>query len=107
MDPVNLTWPHLVFETKRLINDIFDELGSHIIALHAKDVVMGGAGKDVVHVDEAIPGTGTMDYATLLKRMDALPHDITLHAEHFPYAETLQGQQYIRGVARNIGVTLG
>ena len=106
MDPVNLTWPQMFYKTTELVNDIFDELVEDIVALHAKDVVMSGGGKVVVHVDEAVPGEGTMDYATLLRRLDALDHDVTLYAEHFPFPQTVQGQQYIRSVAREVGVIL-
>lgn len=106
MDPVNLTWPQMVFRTTELVDEIFDELGGDIVALHAKDVVMSGGGKIVVHVDEAIPGEGTMDYATILRRLDALDQDVTLYAEHFPFPQTVQGQEYIRSVAREVGVML-
>ncbi len=106
MDPVNLTWPQMVYRTTELVDQIFDELGDEIIAIHAKDVVISGGGKIVVHVDEAIPGDGTMDYETILRRLDSLDQDVTLYAEHFPFAETVQGQEYIRSVARKVGVGL-
>jgi len=106
MDIVNLTEPHMVFRTTELINKIFDELGDAIITLHAKDVMISGGGKIVVHIDEAVPGAGFMDYATILRRLDALAHDVTVYVEHFPYPETVAGQQYIREVAREIGVNL-
>jgi sugar phosphate isomerase/epimerase len=106
MDPVNLTWPQMVYKTAELVNHIFDELSEFITAFHAKDVIMTGSGKDIVHIDEAVPGEGTMDYATILRRLDALAHDVTVYVEHFPYPETVAGQQYIRSVAREIGVTL-
>ena len=54
----------------------------------------------------AVPGEGTMDYHTMLRRLDALGHDVTVHAEHFPYPQTVQGQQYLRSVAREVGVEL-
>ena len=47
-----------------------------------------------------------MDYRTLLKRMDPIDHDVTLHVEHFGFEDTIEGQNYIRGVADEIGVTL-
>ncbi len=106
MDPVNLTWPHLVYQTTDLVNKIFDDLGETIVALHAKDVVLTGKGKDIAHVDEAVPGTGSMDYRTILERLDALNHDVTLHVEHFTFAETVQGQQYIRHIAGESDITL-
>lgn len=112
MDPVNLTWPHLFYGTTELVNGIFDELGQWIVALHAKDVTMssvkrnGGQYLSVVHLDEAVPGTGVMDYATILRRLDALDHDVTVYVEHFPEDQTIVGQQYIRYVARETGITL-
>ena len=112
MDCVNLTWPHMFYRTTELVNQIFDELGDKITALHAKDLAMsavtrnGGEHLSVVHLDEAVPGTGVMDYATILRRLDELAHDVTLYVEHFPYEDTISGQQYIRHVAREVGVTV-
>ena len=112
IDPVNLTWPQMFYRTTELVNEIFDELGDHITALHAKDVTISAVKRNgeqflsVVHLDEAVPGTGVMDYATILRRLDALPHDVTVHVEHFSEENTIVGQQYIRYVAREIGVTL-
>ncbi len=106
IDPVNMVTPEMVYRTGELVDEIFDNLGDYVVGLHAKDVTMSGGGKIVAHLDEAVPGAGTMDYATILRRLDALDHDVTLFPEHFPFAETVQGQQYIRSVARKIGVTL-
>lgn len=111
MDPVNLTWPHMVYRTTELVNRIFDELGDRITALHAKDVTISAVQRNgeylsVVHLDEAVPGTGAMDYATILRRLDALDQDVTLHVEHFSEADTIAGQQYIRYVARDLGIAL-
>ncbi|MSS73294.1 MAG: sugar phosphate isomerase/epimerase [Candidatus Latescibacteria bacterium] len=112
MDPVNLTWPHLFYRTTELVNQIFDELGHAIVAFHAKDVTMsavkrnGGAHLSVVHLDEAVPGAGALDYATILRRLNALGHDVTLQVEHFSPEETVVGQQHIRQVAREAGVHL-
>ncbi|MBM3935138.1 MAG: sugar phosphate isomerase/epimerase [SAR202 cluster bacterium] len=106
IDPVNMVWPHLIYQTDRLLNDIFDALGEQIIGVHAKDVVISGGGKVITHVDEAVPGQGNMDYFTMARRLGALKQDVTVHAEHFPYAETIQGQEYIRSVGRQVGVEI-
>ena len=111
MDPVNLTWPHMFYRTTELIDQIFDELGDFITALHAKDMTISAVKRNgqhlsVVHLDEAVPGTGSMDYETLLRRLDGLDHDVTVHVEHFSEEHTIFGQQYIRYVAREIGVVL-
>ena len=68
-----------------------------------------------MHIDEAVPGakeaehryeSGVMDYAAILRRLDELNHDVTLYVEHFPYEDTITGQQYIRHVAREVDVTI-
>ena len=109
MDPVNLTWPHMFLRMTEFANEIFDEVGDKIVALHAKDATMWSAKpiSIICRVDEAVPGTGGIDYATILRRLDQLNHDVTVHVEHFPEAETVAGQQYIRQVARENGVNIG
>ena len=111
LDPVNLVWPHLFYRTAELIDGALDALGEHIAAVHAKDVTMSCLDRDgpflsVVHLDEAVPGTGAMDYETLLTRLDGLECDVTIHVEHFSPENTVVGQQYIRYVARRAGVAL-
>jgi len=103
------------------VNQIFDELGDKITALHAKDLSMSAVGQNengylsMVHMDEVVPGaretehrfdSGLMDYATILKRLDQLDHDVTVHVEHFAYDKTITGQQFIRHVARETGVSI-
>ena len=113
IDIVNLTWPQRVFETTALVDEVFDELGGDIVALHAKDVIISGGsgvsaakGMGVIHVDEAVPGTGFMDFDAIVRRLDMLDHDVTVHVEHFEYEDTLQGQQHIRDVAQRAGVAV-
>ena len=78
--------------------------------MHAKDATMWSAQpiSIISRVDEAVPGTGMMDYATATPAVvDALDNDVPVHVEHFPELETIAGQQYIRHVGREIGVTIG
>ncbi len=113
IDIVNLTWPQRVFDTTALVNEVFDELGGDIVALHAKDVIISGGsgvsaakGMGVIHVDEAVPGTGFMDFDAIVRRLDVLDHDVTVHVEHFEYEDTLQGQDHIRRIAESAGVAV-
>ena len=104
---VNLTSPEMVYRTTELVNNVFDRLGDRIVGLHAKDVTMSGGGNTIVHVDEAVPGTGLMDLATVLRRLDALGRDVTLQVEHLGYEDTLQGAGHIQKLAREAGIALG
>ncbi len=112
IDIVNLTWPQRIFNTTDLVNEVFDSLGHAIVALHAKDVIISGGsgvsaakGMGVIHVDEAVPGTGFMDFETILNRLDMLKQDITINVEHFDYNDTREGQSYIQGIADRSGIT--
>jgi sugar phosphate isomerase/epimerase len=114
LDLVNMCEPYMYHSTTDLVNQAFDELGEHIVSMHAKDVKISGGGigggaksekgNPIVHIDEAVPGTGVMDYPTIMKRLGELPQEITLHVEHFEYEDAIAGQQYIRSVARQVGV---
>ncbi len=108
-DPVNLTWPQMFLRMTDFVNEIFDEIGDKIVTMHAKDVTMWAAQpiSIICRADEAVPGSGMMDYATILRRLDELDRDVPVHVEHFPEAETIAGQQYIRHVAREVGVRVG
>ena len=109
LDPVNLIHPYNYFQTTGFLNQLFDELGDSVTAVHAKDAVMldWAVTPIVTHIDEAVPGTGVMDYATFLKRTAELRKDITFHVEHFTYEDTVSAQQYIRYIARNNNIELG
>ena len=114
LDLVNMCEPYMYYRTTDLVNHAFDELGEHIASVHAKDVKISGGGigggakaekgNPIVHIDEAVPGTGVMDYETIMRRLGELPQEITMHVEHFEYEDTIVGQQYIRSVARRVGV---
>ena len=113
IDIVNMTWPQRVFDTTALVDEVFDELGDDIVALHAKDVIISGGsgvsaakGMGVIHVDEAVPGTGFMDFDAIVRRLDILDHDVTVHVEHFDYEDTLEGQEYVRRTAESAGVAV-
>lgn len=114
LDLVNMCEPHMYYSTTDLVNHAFDELGEHVVSMHAKDVKISGGGigggarsekgNPIVHIDEAVPGTGVMDYPTIMKRLGELPQDVILHVEHFEYEDTIVGQQYIRSVGRQLSV---
>ena len=111
LDPVNLTWPQRFYQNGDMILELFDTLGDAIVAVHAKDMTMSGVKSQgeflsVVNIQEAVPGTGQLDYPQLLRSLSKLNHTVTIHVEHFPFARTVAGQQYIRHIARSCNVAL-
>lgn len=86
LDPCNLiNSPERFYNTTALLNECFDKLGPWIVSCHAKDLTW-----DVemnVHFREVTVGTGTIDFATYLKRLATLPGDAPLMIEHMPNAE--------------------
>jgi len=104
LDPCNaVNSPSRFYDNTGLLNELFDKLGPWIVSCHAKDlrweVEMN------VHFREVRLGAGSLDYATYLKRLAALPHDVPLMMEHLSTAaEYEQSQKYVRQVAEKAGV---
>jgi sugar phosphate isomerase/epimerase len=103
-DPVNLVCsPQRYYSTGELIRDFCAKLGPHIKSCHAKDILLHT--KLTVHLDEARPGTGGLDYATYLRELDKLDPDLPLMLEHLPNREEYDlAAGHIRKVADEIGV---
>jgi sugar phosphate isomerase/epimerase len=57
IDPANLVSPSTLADQDRILRDAFAQLGSHTVALHAKDVVAGGG--------YAAAGLGGLDYGLI------------------------------------------
>jgi sugar phosphate isomerase/epimerase len=107
LDPCNLiNSPGRYYRNTELLNECFDKLGPHIASCHAKDVTW-----DVemqVHFREVVVGTGTLDYATYLKRLAALPQGPPLMLEHMKGPEEYERcRRHIQQVAEEAGVSLG
>jgi len=104
LDPCNaVNSPGRFYDNTGLLNELFDKLGPWIVSCHAKDlrweIEMN------VHFREVPLGTGSLDYATYLKRLAALPHDVPLMMEHLSTAaEYDQSQKHVREVAGKAGV---
>lgn len=107
LDPCNLiNSPEKFYRNTDLLNECFDKLGRWIASCHAKDLTW-----DIemnVHFREVRPGTGTLDYATFLKRLVALPHQPPLMMEHLPNAEEYdKARQYIFEAGGKLGLSFG
>jgi len=101
--PCNLiNSPTRFYRNADLVNECFDKLGPWIVSCHAKDLKWE---VDMnVHFVEVIPGTGSLDYETFLRRLAALPNDAPLMLEHLHNAEEYdQARRYILELAPEVG----
>jgi sugar phosphate isomerase/epimerase len=107
MDVCNLiNSPYRIYNNASVIEEAFEKLGPWVASCHAKDVAWVAGSQ--VHFKEVIPGTGVIDYATYLRELAKLPVDAPLMLEHLSSAEEyLQGSDYIKGVAREMDISLG
>lgn len=103
MDPVNFTGTVAdVHDTRRILNALFDTLARDTVILHAKDVALQDG--HVVHIDEVLLGTGTMDYDLILTRMlRDMPNAYVL-IEHLPDDKVPAARATIGAVAKKLGI---
>ena len=105
-DPVNLVCsPQRYYDNGALVREFVHKLGPHIRSCHAKDTILRD--RLTVHLDEARPGLGNLDYALLLKELAALDRDLPLMLEHLPNEQEYDlAAEHIRAVAAREGVSL-
>jgi sugar phosphate isomerase/epimerase len=103
-DPVNIIWsPMRFYATGEVIREFVAKLGPRIRSCHAKDIALSD--ELTVHLSEVRPGTGGLDYRTLLRELDRLDPDLPLMLEHLKGAEEYaKAAQHVRSVAKEVGV---
>lgn len=110
LDPCNaILTPRLLWSTTELINHCFDTLGPWIISCHAKDLTYSESVAKLRHVSfvEVIPGRGTMDYRTFLRRANTISPNLPIIMEHLPEPHDYEaGARFIRNIAAEIGVSI-
>ena len=98
--------PEKFYRNTALLNECFDKLGRWIVSCHAKDLTW-----DVemnVHFREVVPGKGSLDYTTYLRRLAQLPQNPPLMLEHLATAEEYTAaRDYIFKVGRKAGLSFG
>ncbi len=104
LDPCNaVNSPEKFYRNTDLLNECFDKLGQWIVSCHAKDLTW-----DVemnVHFREVIPGQGSLDYGTFLRRLAELPSSPPLMMEHLSKPEEYEkGKKHIMSVGEKAGV---
>ena len=103
-DPVNLLGTvDAVFDSGAELEQMYAELGPYYhTTAHAKDVVVG---EDLVlHIDEAVCGTGVFDFTTFLRVASRLGSPASVLVEHFPADDAPRALDFLRGVARQSDV---
>jgi len=107
LDPCNLVnSPARFYRNTELLNECFDKLGPWIVSCHAKDVAWEVEMQ--MHFVEVTLGAGSLDYATYLERLAALPGDVPLMIEHMKGAEEYEkSRQWLFDVAKQVGVGFG
>lgn len=105
-DPVNLiNCPERFFHNASYTQEFVRRLGKHIRSVHIKDIRLDQC--LTVHLDEAIPGQGGMDYRTLLRELEQVNPDLPLMCEHLlSAADYEQAVAHIRQVAQDLGIKL-
>ena len=106
LDPTNLiNSPAKFYDNAGLLRECFAKLGPHIKCCHAKDITL--AGELTVHLAEAIPGRGALDYRVLLTEMDRLDPDTPILVEHLSEEwEYAEATTHIRSVAEELGIAV-
>jgi sugar phosphate isomerase/epimerase len=104
-DPVNFTGTVKdVHDTSRVLNELVNELGQYVVAAHAKDCKLGDA--LVVHVEEVVLGTGTMNYPLFMRQFQTLAPDGYFIIEHLPDEQVLQSRDFVVPLAKQLGIPL-
>jgi sugar phosphate isomerase/epimerase len=105
LDPCNMVnTPEKFYNNTALLNECFDKLGRWIVSCHAKD--LSWETEMNVHFKEVVPGKGSLDYNTYLRRVSALPQNPPLMLEHLSTAEAYtEAREHIFEVGHQAGFT--
>ena len=104
LDPCNLVnCPEKFYHNAALLEECFDKLGPWLVSCHAKDLAWEVEMN--VHFREVIPGRGSLDYATYLRRLAQLPQNPPLMLEHLATAQDYDAaRRHVFEVGRSTGL---
>ena len=91
-----------VHDTSRILNALFDILGKDTVILHAKDCNIQDG--HVVHIDEVLLGTGSMNYDIILPRMLKECPNAYVLIEHLSDDKVPLARAAIGKVAQRLGI---
>jgi sugar phosphate isomerase/epimerase len=93
------------YDTTTLINQVFDVLGPYIYTAHLKDVKVDAP--LVVHISECLPGTGLLDWDTLLTRFEKLLPDGFALIEHLTdYNDVMKARDFVVGKLNDLQIPI-
>ena len=105
LDSVNwINSPARFYENAALLRDCFQKLGPWIVSCHAKDIRLHNT--LTVHLEEAPPGQGVLDYGVYLRELARLPGDVPLILEHLPQEAYPAARAAVVAAADAAGVDL-
>jgi len=106
LDPVNFVGDlQTAFNTTALVEELFAELRPYIATAHIKDLYLEE--RFVVHISEAVPGTGIMDIdTTLLKFQELMPQGYVF-VEHLPVGLIAMAKQNLTAKIKALGIPIG
>ncbi len=105
VDPVNFVGTvRDVYDTRRVLDALFDALGPHTVAAHVKDCMLDNA--PVVHIQEVVPGDGMLDLDLFLRHFQACCPDGYMLIEHLPDEKVSRACAGVWRAAERAGLTL-
>jgi sugar phosphate isomerase/epimerase len=106
LDPCNFVGDlQTAYNPAPMINDLFDVLGDYIATVHVKDYYLGE--HFVVHISEAVVGTGIMDFDTVLTRAQRANPNGYVVIEHLPVNLIPLAKQNLTQKIKDLGLPLG
>ncbi|HZW00289.1 MAG TPA: sugar phosphate isomerase/epimerase [Candidatus Deferrimicrobium sp.] len=103
IDPANFVADlATAFDPTPMVNELFDVLGEHCATVHVKDYDLED--RFIVHISEAVPGTGMMDLDTVLRRTAALGPESYAIVEHLPLDQIGRAKHHLAERAAALGI---
>jgi sugar phosphate isomerase/epimerase len=105
IDPVNFIPDFATaYHTTGLLHDLFATLGEYAASAHVKDVVVGD--DLVVHIDEAIPGRGILDFDTFFSEFEAYLPNGYAFVEHLQEPDIPEALAFVRRKLGELGIAV-
>lgn len=92
------------FHNRRLLDDLFAQLGPHFASAHLKDVYIED--RHIVHISETVPGDGILDWERTLTGFEALLPDGFAIVEHLPEDLVPRAAAFVRAKLAELGITV-